>query len=52
MEEFPLLVHKLFVCNTNRSTIKTAVKNEVKHIQAAAYNDARTVYRYVHLDQE
>ena len=33
--------------NTNRSTIKAAVKNGVKNIQAAAYNGVCTVPSYL-----
>ena len=42
IEEFPFLVHKLSVM-PNCSTIKTAVKNGVKNVQAAGYNGAGTV---------
>ena len=45
IKNFIFLVHKLSVVyySINRSTIKTAVKNGVKNIQAAAYNGVRTV---------
>ena len=42
IEEFPFLVHKLSVILFALYN-KTAVKNGVKKIQAAAYNGARTV---------
>ena len=39
IEEFPCLVHKLFVILTTLQ-----YKPQVKYIQAAGYNGARTVY--------